>query len=127
MNIYKISILLALIAAPYAHAEDKWSSKLPSDDKKALSALDDAVLNYAAKGKDNYTKAYKKMDDRVNAKYGAGAVFGGLDARSRLVMLKTGIGNIRKDAQKIATPADRDAITADLDVLSGKLNTKLKG
>lgn len=118
---------MALVAVSYAHAEDKWSNKLPSDDKKALSALDDAVLNYATKGKDNYTKAYKKMDDRVNAKYGAAAVFGGVDVRSRLVMLNTGVGNIRKDAQKIATPADRDAVTADLDVLSGKISAKLKG
>lgn len=126
MNIYKISMLVALMAVSYAHAEEKWSEKLPKDDKNALSALDDAVLNYATKGKDNYTKASKSMNNRVN-KSGAGALFGGLNVRTRLMLLRADMRTILKDAGSIQVEADKKFVTDDLNRMIGVLDKKFKG
>jgi hypothetical protein len=127
MNIHTIGILLALIAVPYVHAEDKWNSKLPSDDKKALTTLDDAVLNYATKGKDNYTKASKQMNDRINKGVGVGKLFGGIGARERLMYLRTDLRTILKDANGIAVEADKKFVTDDLNAMITKVDQKFNG
>lgn len=127
MNIYKISALVALLAVFHAHAENKWGDKLPKDDKEALTALDNAVLNYATKGKNNYTKASKRMNDRINKNVGAGAIFGGIDARTRLMYLRVDLRTVLKDADVIIVETDKKFVTDDLNAMITKVDKKFNG